>query len=168
MAASNTGIALTFEQQSAIAVAKALRKEADGKELRKELIANLKTAVEPAVREVQGKLRAIPHDSPRRSSPPLGTALASKTKPQVRLSGRSAGVKVRITKTPALRGFTHAARYLNRGRWRRRVFGTDVWVVQQSPIPGYFDQTMRAGRRAYRKAVVAALADMTRRITPGR
>ena len=141
-----------------------MRAEADGKALRKDLMVKLKMAVEPAVAEVAGKLRAIPHESAVKSSPPLGSYLEARVKPQVRLSGKSTGVRVRVAKTPALRGFTHAARYLNRGRWRHRVYGRDVWVTQQSPIPGYFDRTLRDGKRAYRKAIIAALDDMSRRI----
>lgn len=157
-------IELSVDQQAIQRVSKAVRAEADGKTLRKELVAELKSAVEPGVSAVQGKLRAMPHRSAASPKPALGTYLASRVKPQVRLSGRSTGVAVRIPQTPSIRGFKLAARRLNRTNWRHRVFGHDVWVTQTSPIPGFFDDTLAEGRSRYRAAVVHALEAMARRI----
>lgn len=156
---------LSVDQQAVQKVAKALRAESDGKTLRKELMAELKTAVAPGVAAVQGKLRAIPHRSGAAGSPALGSYLASRVKPSVRLSGRSTGVKVRIGQTPNLRGFKMAARRLNRKSWRHPVFGdTKTWVTQQSPIPGYFDETLARDRGTYRAAVIRALEKMARKL----
>lgn len=157
---------LSVDQQAVKRLARVLRDESDGKALRKELIGELKDAVEPGVSAVQGKLRSIPRRSGTAgSSPALGSYLAARVKAQVRLSGRSPGVRVRIAQTPKLRGFTLAARRLNRESWRRKVFGDpDVWVDQKSPIPGFFDDTLAEGRERYRAAVVRALESMARRI----
>lgn len=156
---------LSDDQRAIQALAKALKAEADGKALRKDLIGELKAAVEPAVSAVQGKLRSIPHNSRTKSSPALGTYLASRVRAQVRLSGRSTGVKVRLPQTPNIRGFKMAARRLNRKSWRHKVFGDPkVWVTQRSPIPGYFDDTLADGRPRYRKAVVEALERSARRV----
>ena len=141
-----------------------LRTEAGGKELRKDLIKELRLAVEPGVSAVQGKLRSIPHNTAAEPSPAMGSYLASKVRTQVRLSGASAGVAVRIPQTPELRGFAKAARYLNRASWRHRVYGRNTWVTQQSPIPGYFDDTLAEGKPRYRTAVYDALRRMTRRL----
>lgn len=162
---SRPPIDLTVDQQAIQRVARALRAEADGKQLRKDLIADIKTAVAPGVSAVQAKLRAVPHDSRSHPSPSLGSYLAARVRPQVRLSGRSAGVRIRIGQTPSLRGFKMAARRLNRGAWRHPVFGDpEVWVDQESPIPGFFDDTLAAGRDTYRNAVLAAVTAMARRI----
>lgn len=162
---ANGPIELTIDQQAIQKVARALRAESDGKALRKELIAEIKTAVSPGVSAVQSKLRSIPHSSAVHQSPSLGSYLASRVRPQVRLSGRSTGVRIRIAQTPNLRGFSMAARRLNRAKWRHEVFGNpEVWVDQESPIPGFFDDTLAAGRDTYRKGVVAALESMARRI----
>lgn len=166
-APAKAAVEFTIEQQALRKLSSALRKEADGKQLRKDLIAELKTAVAPAVSAVQGKLRSIPHNSATTSNPPLGTYLAQRVKPQVKLTGRTGGVKVRIPQTPNIRGFKMAARRLNRHSWRHKVFGHDVWVTQLSPIPGYFDDTMRSGRRQYRAAVLRVLEQMARRIRGG-
>lgn len=156
---------LSVDQRAVQRVSRALRAEEDGKTLRRELVADLKDAVAPGVSSVAGKLRAIPSAARgTAASPPLGSYLASRVKPQVRLTSRQTGVAVRIPQTPALRGFKLAARRLNRSEWRHKVFGRDVWVTQRSPIPGFFDDTLSAGKTTYRKAVVSALEKMAQRI----
>ena len=158
-------IELSVDQRAVQRVAKALRAEGDGKALRKELIADLKDAVEPGVSAVQGKLRAMPHRSGAAGSPPLGSYLAARVRPSVRLTGRSTGVSVRIGQTPKLRGFKMAARRLNRKSWLYPVFAdTETWVTQESRVPGYFDETLAADRGKYRAAVLGALEKMARRI----
>lgn len=165
MASKGKGFELTVDQQAVQRVARALKAEEDGKVLRKELVAELKEAVGPGVSKVQGKLKAIPHNSRTHSSPPMGSYLASRVKAAVRLSGRSTGVAVRIPQTPSLRGFTMAARWLNRKSWRRKAFGDEnVEVVQQSPIPGYFDDTIADGKPLYRAGIIRALEKMASRI----
>jgi hypothetical protein len=145
---------------------KVVRQEADAKQLRKDLIAEIRTAVAPGVSAVQAKVRAIPHSSAAHPKPAMSSYLASRVKPQVRLSGRSAGVRVRIGTTPNLRGFAQAARRLNRKFWRHQVYGNkEVWVEQRSPIPGFFDDTLAAGRDSYRAAVVTALKSLADRLT---
>lgn len=156
---------LSVDQRAVARVARAMRYEEDGKALRKELATDLKAAVQPGVTAVQGKLRAIPRAARgTAASPPLGAYLAQRVKPQVRLGGRSTGVAVRIPRTPRLRGFAFAAKRLNRTHWRHRVYGSEVWVTQESPMPGYFDDTLQQDRQKYRKAVVAALEKMARRV----
>lgn len=157
-------IELTVDQQALQRLQRAVRAEADGKVLRKELVGELKSAVAPGVSKVQGRLRSVPRTGTP-SSPALGAYVASRVKPQIRLSGRSTGVAVRIPQTPNLRGFKMAGRRLNRKSWRHKVFGRpEVWVVQESPIPGYFDDTLNEGKAQYRAAVVRALEMMARRV----
>lgn len=149
-------IELSVDQSKVAGLAKALKAESKAAALRKDLIANIKVAVQPGVSAVQGKLRAIPSEGKTTASPRLSSYLASRVKVQVRLTGASAGVRVRIAQTPNLRGFRKAAQHLNRASWRHRVFGRDVWVTQESPIPDYFDSTLTARRAEYRAAVLAA------------
>lgn len=157
-------IELTVDQSKVVGLVRVLKAESNSALLRKDLIANIKIAVQPGVSAVQGKLRAIPHDSPFTPSPRLSTYLASRVKVQVRLTGGSAGVRVRIAQTPTLRGFKKAAQYLNRSSWRHRVFGKDVWVTQESPIPDYFDSTLDARKAEYRTAVLAACRQLSWRL----
>lgn len=156
-------VELNIDQRAVQKVAKAVKAELDGKDLRKDLITELKTAVAPGVSAVKSKLQSMPQASVP-SSPAIGSFLASRVVPQVRLSGQRTGVSVRIKKTPQLRGFTNAARRLNQASWRHKVFGRDVWVEQTSPIQGFFDDTLAKDKPLYRAGVVAALEKMARRI----
>jgi len=155
-------IVLSIETQAIQNVQKAVLREADGKALRKDLRTDLKSAVQPGVTEVQQKLRGMPSSS---AKPALGSYLASKTKVAIRLSGRRTGIRVWIPFTPQLRGFTNAPRYLNKGFWRHTVFGNkNNWVGQVSPIPGFFDDTLKAHKEEYKQGVLNALHDMAQRI----
>jgi hypothetical protein len=157
-------VELTVDARQLKVLARRIKLEEASKQLRKDLVVDIRAAVAPGVSAVQGKLRAIPHQSATRPSPGLGTYLASRTKAQVKLVGWSAGVRVRIPQTPQLRGFKMAARRLNRTHWRHKVFGREVWVEQQSPIPGFFDDTLLADKAKYTAAVHAAVHKMARRL----
>lgn len=145
-------------------LARRIRAEEASKQLRKDLVRNIRLAVSPGVSAVKEKLRAIPHETAAQPSPSIGSYLAARVRPQVKLSGWSAGVRVRIGQTPNLRGFKMAARRFNREHWRHRVFGRDVWVDQKSPIPGYFDDTLFAGRDKYRAAVFESIREFAHRL----
>jgi hypothetical protein len=148
-------IELSVDQHRLTALSRALRAEANSAVLRKDLIVAIRAAAGPGVSAVQSKLRAIPSNGPSHS-PGLGSYLAARVKVQVRMTGRSAGVRIRIAQTPSLRGFKMAAKRLNRTHWRHPVYGRGVWVTQTSPIPDYFDGTLFGEREKYHAAVVAA------------
>lgn len=156
-------IELSVDQSRLVGLSRAIRAEVDSARLRKDLIVALRAAVAPGVSKVAGKLRAMPSKG-LSAKPAMGTYLASRVKPAVRLSGRSAGVRIRIAQTPALRGFKLAGRRLNRTHWRHPVYGTGTWVVQDSPIPGYFDDTLFADRAQYHAAVIAVCQSMAWRM----
>jgi len=157
-------IELTVDTSQIKRLAARIRSEEASKQLRKDLIKDIRIAVTPAVSAVKAKLRAIPHESIAHPSPALGSYLAARVRPQVKLSGWSAGVRVRIGQTPNIRGFKLAARRLNSTHWRHKVFGREVWVEQQSPIPGYFDDTLNAGKDQYRAAVYTAIRRFAARL----
>lgn len=162
-------IAFSIDQRAFQAVARAMRQQADGKELRRDLIREMKSAVRPGVDEVRARARAMPHTS-RRKTPhaPLGATLARKTTSTVNLTGKRTGVRVKIKRTPELGGFTYAARRVNRGHWRHPVFWrvplVQRWVTQTSPLKGFFDDTLRRHRAEYKKGVVDALEKTARRV----
>ena len=153
------------DQERINELAKAMRAEFRGAQLRKDLIADLRLAVAPGVSAVKEKLRAWPHDGVSVADPALTPYLANRVRTQVRLTGEKTGIRIRIPKTPSIRGFNRAASSLNSARgWRHPVFGKDRWVQQISPLPGYFDDTLNEGKPLYRAAVLRALAKMERRI----
>lgn len=157
-------IELAVDQTKLVKLSKLMRAEYNSKRLKLDLIAEFKEIVGPGISAVQSKLRAMPHETARETSPALGSYLAERVKLSVRLAGASAGVKIRIAQTPNLRGFKLAGRRLNRVSWRHRVFGSDYWVEQTSPIPNYFDETLMSYKAEYNEAVLAACRRMAFRI----
>lgn len=148
------------------ALARAMRQEADGKRLRRDMVRNLRVAVNPAVAEVRAAVRALPSEGGPRDGAALRQTVAQKVRPQVRLSGRSPGVSIKAKKTGMPRGFKNAPKRLNsKGGWRHPVFGSrSIFVHQTVSRPGWFDDTLRRRRDRYREAVSNAVVDMARRL----
>jgi hypothetical protein len=148
-------------------IATALRYEEDGMRLRRQLAKELRQAVEPGVAAAKGQIMAmgsagLPHDGE-----PLRAAIARQVKAQTRLTGKAAGVRVRVSTQGMPRGFRQAPRRTNRDGWRHPVFGNrEVWV-QQRGKPGWFDDPLQARRAEYRAAVERAVAGMGARISRG-
>lgn len=154
------GLEILTNTEKIAKLGKLLRAESNGTELRRDLIRNLRAAVQPGVEDVRAKLSALPSGV---GTPALGGFLRARTRTQVRLAGRDVGVRVRIGQTPTLRDFAMAARRLNAKSWRRRIFGRG-WTVQVSPIPGFFDDTLYGRRDEYAAAVMAAVRKSARRL----
>lgn len=149
-------------------VGTALKYEEDGMRLRRQLAKELRDAVAPAVAEAKGRVLAIgsaglPHDGGS-----LRSAVASRVQTQARLTGKSAGVRVRARKSGMPRGFANAPKRLNRdGGWRHPVYGNrDVWV-RQLGAPDWFDDPLQARKAEYRAAVERAVRGMADRIRSG-
>ena len=161
---SGRPIELTVDQRDLQAVARLLKDEADGKELRKELISELKAAAGPTVTDLRAAARAIPSQGlPHVGGIPLRQEIARGIVPVVRLTGARTGVTVTAKPTPRARMFRHAARQMNAASFRHRVFGRDVWVSQTGD-PGWFDQTVNFHRGPFRDAVLTATQKMADRI----
>jgi hypothetical protein len=147
---------------------KALKKEADGKAMRRDLIKRLKVPLAPAVAEIKSGLMSMGSSGPPAkgaAKTSLRAQVARKIRPEVKLSGFRAGVRVKASKTPAIRGFANAPKRLNSPKgWRRPVYGNrQVWVVQYGQ-PGYFDDPLLHRRDEFRTAVVAAMGETADRI----
>jgi hypothetical protein len=168
-------IEISVEQSQLTALTARLAHEADGKRLRLELAANLRAAVAPAVSEIKAGAQNIKRgsSSAKRSTKKhpvaesdisIGAAIARGTSARTRLSGRMAGVSVRIGKSGMPRGFRNAPKRFNAPKFRHPVYGNrEVWVSQVG-APGFFDIPLYRGRPVYRAACVKAMDDMSRRI----
>ena len=120
-------------------LARALRAEEDGKELRKELAKNMRNALAPAVDKAKGNVMAISHLST--ASPALRSGVAKKIRPEVKLGGRWTGARIKAKKTPGLRGFALAAKRLQAaGGWRVQTYGR-TWRTQHGKVD-WFDRAM--------------------------
>ncbi|GIH98091.1 hypothetical protein [Planobispora takensis] len=148
------------------ALGRALKKDADGKALRRDLIRELKKPLVPAVAEIKAGLMSMGAGGLRPGGEALRTAVARRIRPEVKLSGFRAGVRVKARKVPAARGFANAPKRLNSSKgWRHPVFGhRDRWVVQFGR-PDYFDAPLRDRRDDFRQAVTEAMEATARRIT---
>jgi hypothetical protein len=157
-------IDLSVDQAALEGVATALRYEQDGKQLRKDLVTNLKAAVEPALPVIRSGLMTMSTHS--RVTPALRTVVLSKLKVTTRTTGDRAGVRVAIGKAGMPRGFKNAPRRLNKPEgWRHPLFGRrdKPWVAQRG-APGYFDRPLEERQDEMRAAVVQAVQDMSERI----
>lgn len=152
-----------------VALGKALKREADGKELRKDLIRELKKPLAPAVAEIKSGLLSMSSAGLPREGESLRRAAARRITSQVKLSGFAPGVRIRARKTPAVRDFANAPKRLNSPKgWRRRIYGRDQWVTQVSSNPHYFDDPLRHRRDEFRRAVLAAMEATAARIAQRR
>lgn len=159
---SGAPLEFSLDQRALVQVQKALRTESDGKALRRDLVKELRATVAPIIPEVRSAVRSIPATTI--ANPSLREAVASQVKAQVRLGGKTPGVAVRVGTARDPRGFRFAARRLNRGQWRHKVFGQDVWVEQRSGRTGWFDAVMLRHRDDAREAVGKAVHAMAVRI----
>lgn len=169
------GVELTIDQRELARLSERLHAQADGKALRRQLSAQLRKAVAPAVAQIKSTAGGMGRHTPAAptsrekyagggSSQSLGAAIAKGIGVRSRLSGPLVGVSVRATKKGNPRGFRNAPRRFNDRSFRHPVFGSGRWVEQASPIPDYFDGPLRTGRSMYRLACITAINEMSARI----
>jgi hypothetical protein len=158
-------IELHVEERGIRRLAIALHAEADGKKMRADFIRELRRAVDPAKERAKSAVMSI-HSSGLTHGKPLRATIASQVKSEVRVSGRLVGVRVKARNRGMPRGFGQAPKRTNASGWRHPVFGrkTRFWVHQIGK-PGWFDDTLAAGRDEYRIAVHRAMEATARRIT---
>lgn len=142
---------------------RALKAEEDGKELRRDLVRNLKAIVEPAAAEARAKLLATPTKGLEHPPPPLLATVARKTKTFARATGRRAGVGVRVP-DDAVERFPYAARRLNDAKWRHPLFGNRRKWFNQTGSPGWLTATLDAAKPGAQAAVAEAVAEALKRL----
>jgi hypothetical protein len=162
--ASTASINLELTPQNLRQISRALKAEEDGKELRKELAANMRDALKPGAANAKSAIMSMASTTPH-SGPALKTAIARKIRPEVRITGRFPGAKIKAFKTKTLRNFPNAPKRTNRASgWRHPVYGNrEVWVQQAGKVK-WFDHAFEGQQAHYRRQVQFALADMVNRI----
>lgn len=128
------------------------------KQLRKDLLKEIRTEGKPTVDDVKASAR---------SSLPQRGGLAARVASQsygvrTRMSGRSAGVRIQGTGR-TVRGL----RQLDAGTLRHPVFGDRSTWVSQSVEPGYFTKPIEEDLPRFRKAVEDAMEQTARAIVRG-
>jgi hypothetical protein len=162
--ASTEGLSLELTPENLRAISKALKAEEDGKQLRKELTRNMRDALKPGATDAKSAIMSMASATPH-GGPALKSAIARRIRPEVRISGKFPGAKVKAMKTPNIRGFANAAKRTNRASgWRHPVYGSrEVWVQQHGKVK-WFDRAFEGQEGRYQRAVQFALADMVNRI----
>lgn len=147
----------------------ALKAEADGKELRRDLVRNLRAAAQPALVAVRSAVMVGGASTPRRASEadarPFRATVARNTTIRVRTSGRRIGVSIRA-KRVAIRGIDDVAWTLNnKASWRHPLFGNREHWYATTGRKGWFDGTLKAFRPQFVAAAGEALDAVAERIS---
>ncbi len=169
-----TEIEIVPDADTIRAVTRALLAEANGKELRRDLLRNIRGVLKPAAEEAKRNIRTSPSKGSGGGRASLRQAVAKQVKIQAKLAGKNASIKVKTGKTKDLRGFDMAPRRTNRGTWRhptiKRVSkyqwesNRDVWVTQHGPT-NWFDAPLQHRGPQLRGAVIEAIRASIRRIS---
>lgn len=154
---------VAVDERSLARLVAAMRAEADGRELSRDLVRELTAVAEPAMRAARSSILSMGSSSSL--LPGLRTTVAQHTKVRARLGGKHPGVSIRADKNGMPRDFFNAPKRLNAARgWRHMVFGdSGEWVTQRGK-PGWFDDTISTFKPAARRAAQQAMQDMARRI----
>ncbi|MGV9987728.1 hypothetical protein [Streptomyces olivaceus] len=161
---STASLNLELTPQNLRNISRALRAEEDGKELRKELTRNMREALKPGAARAKSSIMSMASTTPH-SGPALKTAIARKIRPEVRISGKFPGAKIKAFKTKNLRDFPNAPKRTNRASgWRHPVYGNrEVWVQQSGKVK-WFDRAFEGEQAYYKRQVQFAMAAMVNRI----
>lgn len=146
-----------------------LSRMANGKQLRKRFVKEVRAELRPVAAEVKGAYRSAPSKGGRRRPAgrvPLRRALARATTTQVRTTGRDVGIVLRVDGRKMPEGLGGVpAMYEQRRRWRHPVFGQDVWVTQDSRPT--FDRIVPARASRVRRRVKGLADELARDMTKG-
>lgn len=145
-----------------LAVLADLFKQAGRGDLRRLLLARIRTAGKPTVAAVQARAQAT---LPQRGG--FADLVAANVGTRSRLSGASAWAQVQRNKArPTDRTLVGIDAT---GSWRHPVYGNrDRWVEQSaSGARGYFTRTIDGKAPAFRSAVLQAMDDLTIRLRKG-
>lgn len=161
--AGNPPVSVEVRQDELRDLIRALRAEADGKELRKELAKSLRDTLKPHADKAKNGALSIPSGGSA-TSPKLRPAIAKGVQQRVNLTMRGAGASVRARRTPRIRNFTNAPKRTNSTKgWRTQSWGNDVWREQVGK-PDWFDNAMRGIAPEATADVRRIIDEMARRI----
>jgi len=145
-------------------LAAALRKQENGKDLRKELVSELRSAAGPVRNDARAEIKSMPSRGTRKGGRSLRSAIAQKITVQAKTTGAAVGVRIIAGQTPNVRGFTNAARNTNMGSWRHPIFGDRNRWVTQSGHKGWFYRAMRRAASPARAGVRDAMNKIAEQI----
>ncbi|PXY21122.1 hypothetical protein [Prauserella muralis] len=165
-------------------------KEAGNGQLTRRMSRGMRTAAKPAVDAAQRSVRSLEASATRggggqarrefalgrkrkktetaRRKAFEGRGLRSSTAraigTQVRSSGQSASVRVRVNTRQLPPDQRTLPAHMNEGRWRHPVFGGDRWVTQTVSRDEWFDEPMREHGPKIRQGAAKVVDDILREI----
>lgn len=145
-------------------VIRALDDEANGEQLRDDLASEFRGILDEIAEEQRSGLMSMATGGLPHAGEPLRNAISDRITVDIRMSGRSAGARIRVRKAGMPRRFVNAAKRTNTAQWRRQVFGRNVWITQISGAEGWFDDPLDAGKTRFRVAAKRALDNVAQRI----
>lgn len=160
-----TGVTLDLSQaeRRLLDMARALRAEEDGKQIKKALVKRLRAAAGPARQAVRAAIRSAP-SAGHTTGRSLRSAIAQKVQVAAKLGGQAVGVRIIAKETGSVRGFTHAPRRFNSAAgWHHQTFGGSP-EVHQVGKPGWFDDTIWHRKPEFRAAVHDVMDETARRV----
>ncbi|MCO4699306.1 hypothetical protein LRR80_05400 [Streptomyces sp. RO-S4] len=162
--ASTASLNLELTADNLRNISNALKAEEDGKELRKELTKNMREALKPGAARAKSSIMSLASTTPH-DGPALKTSIARKIRPEVRITGKFPGAKIKAFKTKNLRNFPNAPKRTNRASgWRHPVYGNrEIWVQQTGKVR-WFDRAFDGEQAHYKRQVQLAVAEMVNRI----
>ncbi|MFJ5888080.1 hypothetical protein [Streptomyces californicus] len=164
MAGSGPPFDLSVTHEGLDALVRAIRQEADGKALRKDLAKSMRDALRPGAATAKSSIMGMA-SSGTGTGPGLRAGIAKKIRPEVKLGGRWTGARVKAFKTPGLRHFPNAPKRTNRrdGGWRTLTYGREPWRTQTGKRQ-WFDDAFANDTDIHIAAVQEAMEAMARRL----
>lgn len=134
------------------------------KQLKKRFTKELRTVARPLVPLTRKAIRALP-SSRSYTAAGLRGRLSKAVKSEVRVSGKDAGVRIRVDgrKMPTEQGSLPAYMEGTKKPWRHPVYGSDTWVAQ--PAHPFFYRTLRVAGPLTRRAVGRVVDGISKDIT---
>jgi hypothetical protein len=161
-------IGVEVEADDLVAVNRSLRRLENGKELRKKLRDDIKAAAKPVVPAIRAKVKGLPSkgQGDDRERPGLRKSIAKATRLQVQMSGRYAGVTIRVDPKKMPAGMHNLPAYLEGAppfqRWRVPNWGRNDRHTQH-PHP-YFYAIATHAEPHIKRAVADAVDSIRRQI----
>lgn len=118
-------------------------RQAGRRDLKLEMTRAVRAEAAPVLAKLKTAIRSVDMGIGSKSSGSGHTGIRERIARAVRLkltTGRRAGLRFETIPVP---GEENMPRHVDKGRWRHRVYGHNVWVNQQAE-PGWWTGTVRA------------------------
>lgn len=161
MASGAIELDLSQPAERLLKLANALKSEAEGKTIRKELTKGIRSAAGPARQAARAEIRSMRSKGHR--GPSLRSAIASGISISVKPAGKDVGVRIQAKQTK-LRGFSRAPEYTDGPGWRHPVFGHRTRWVSQRGKNNWFEGSIKKEKPEIRKEIERVMDETAERI----